>query len=467
MVKADSASELAPRETQEHRLARRVLIVSHSAVLYSGMAEVIRLIFSGLSERFGNEYDFEQVGLVHNSAVTTCAWPITPTAVISSLNGGSEFDRDDLYGQKTVPKVIERFKPDIVFCHNDPHAVEFLTRLRGKDNCPWKLVLYVNFDGVPVPAGYETLLDADLLVTLSDFSRCAYLKSLPINKRNDAHVDVLYCPADTTRFQPSDDHDSVRSANRPPWMAKNAFVLGWIGRNQWRKQTWIPYDLISRLRFGMYRFCARCGGVTCKKKSDKMPDQGRCGGCDWVDGKEMRDIVLWLHFPTGKERGPWHLEDLERTYGVLPGHDIYYTDGCSPTAHLTPEAMPALYQCFDTLLMLSGGEGFGLPAWEAMAAEVPVVYTDYSSSAEFLSKAQAGVGVSGILQPEPGTSILRMIPDVAECIAAIRRLYFGRDEARRLGRNGRTFVQGFTKHMLAEEWNRRFGAVLDSQGATR
>lgn len=449
-----------PTNVGEDRVLR-ILIVAHSAILYSGVAEVVRLIFAPLIRRYTNRYIVEQVGLLHLSAVTSPPWPITPTQIRRNSRGDVELDPHDLYGQLTVPRVIARFMPDIVFAHSDPQAVLFLARLRSEPACRWKLVLYVNFDGVPIPSGFEELLLADQLVTLSEFSRSAYLSSLGKDSAPSTTVDVLYCPSDTDRFMPAADPVAIRSENRPPWMPQSAFVIGWVGRNQWRKQTWIPFELISRLRFGRYRLCRRCGRVSIASVSNSLQAFPGCAKCDFVEATEMRNIFLWMHLPTGCEPGPWRLQELERTYGVVSGQDIHYTDGCSPTAHLAPDAMPVLYQCFDALLALSGGEGFGLPAWEAMATEVPVIYTNYSSHGEFLGRARAGVGVGGALQPEPSTGILRMIANLDECIAAVRRLCLDPEHAKILGRRGREFVGKYDKCTMAEEWHRRFGDVLE------
>ena len=147
---------------------------------------------------------------------------------------------------------------------------------------------------------------------------------------------------------------------------------------------------------------------------------------------------------------------MEYQFDLRPGRDIYYTEGCSGKAALSPEDMPVFYQIWDVLLYLSGGEGFGLPAWEAMCSGLPVVYTNYSSHAEFLGQAKAGLAVEGILQPEESSCIWRMIADVPQAIEAVRRLYFNRELRRSLGANGHSFVQGYTVDIQAEKWHHIF-----------
>jgi glycosyltransferase involved in cell wall biosynthesis len=97
-----------------------------------------------------------------------------------------------------------------------------------------------------------------------------------------------------------------------------------------------------------------------------------------------------------------------------------------------------------------------LPAWEAMCSGLPVVYTNYSSHAELLGQANAGLPVEGILQPEAQSGIWRMVADMPQAIEAVRKLYFNRDLGRQLGAKGRAFVQNYTPEIQAEKWHRMF-----------
>lgn len=142
------------------------------------------------------------------------------------------------------------------------------------------------------------------------------------------------------------------------------------------------------------------------------------------------------------------------------GRDIYYTEGMGEKAALAPADMPLLFQMWDVLLYLTGGEGFGLPAWEAMCAGLPVVYTDYSSHAEFLRHANGGLPVRGILQPEAKSCIWRMVADVGEALQAVRILYFDREIGKTLGANGRVFVQNYAPAIQAAKWHQMFQCLL-------
>jgi glycosyltransferase involved in cell wall biosynthesis len=93
----------------------------------------------------------------------------------------------------------------------------------------------------------------------------------------------------------------------------------------------------------------------------------------------------------------------------------------------------------------------------------PVIYTDYSSHAEFLGRAKAGLPVNGILQPEVKSCVWRMIADVPQALEAVRRLYFHRELASQLGSNGRAFVRDYTPAIQARKWHEMFQRVLQGR----
>lgn len=436
----------------------RILVVTHSAVLFTGMAEVARLIFGSLISTFPGKYSIHQVGLIHVSAVVELPWPITPTEARQLPDGKVVLVAEDLHGELTVKKVLNEFEPDIVFAHNDPQKVGFLLELRKASR--WKLVLYINFDGIPVPCEYAALARADRLITLSRFSRSAYLDMA--GNQNHPDIGVMYPPADITRFFPASTQEraELRANNFPEWLPTDAFVLGWIGRNQWRKQVWIIYAAIGLLRSGRYLTCTMCGNVLLE--AHQRRHRSPCQPCTFCPAEPLKQIFLWVHIPTGKEPGTWPLHDLEALYGAQPGRDVYYTEGCSARRHLPPADMPSLYRIWDALLLPSGSEGFGLPAWEAMSCGLPVVFSDYSSHAEFIRDADSGIAVSGILQPEAEQCILRLVPRVEDVVKAVRSLYYDKSLANRLGSNGRHFVEGFGLEIMARRWDDIFGGLMES-----
>lgn len=451
----------------------RILIVTDSAVLPSGLAETTRLIFSTLLDKYPEQYELHQVGLFHCYAVTQPRWPIYPTQAGKGPDGQLRFAPEDRYGQKTFFKIVAKVQPDIVFAFGEPQRVSYLCAPPNARR--HRLIVYTNLDGLPLPPGYASALrHADQILTKSEFARnvlATALPDLPAGK-----LGYLYAPADTQRFAPisSQACAELRKDLLPDWMPPEAFLLGWVGRNQWRKQVWLLYKVIHYLRTGAYLVCQRCGKVSLfdwdPSRQVHLEQPGEvlesCPGYDYQvcahchagevrKAAPMTDAYLWLHMAEEPEQD-WNPQWLEEQFGLLRGRDLHYTEGHALKAALAPMDMPALYNLWDCLLYLTGGEGFGLPAGEAMCSGLPVVYTNYSSHAEFLGRANGGLPVGGILQPERGTCIWRMVADVPQVIEAVRKLYFNRELGAALGRNGRAFVERFTPETQVECWHQIF-----------
>jgi len=455
----------------------KILIVADSPILPSGYAETTRLIFLNLLSKYPDQYEIHQLGLFQCYAVTTPQWPVYPTLTFKNKQGKLDFMPEDKYGQKTFFQVLARVKPDIVFAFNYPHM--FLYLCRPPKERRYRLVLYINFDGVPTTPDYGPPLDnADLVFTKSEFSMGVASRCLPALAREK--LGYRYSPADVKRFSPipAETRSQMRLDLFPSWMPKDAFVLGWIGRNQWRKQVWVLYKVLHYLRTGDYLLCQSCQRVslldwdpTRQADPDLAPlvresrlgnnyeNCSHCGSSAVERAKPLNDLFLWCHMAEENENA-WSPRFLEEQFGLRRDRDIYYTPDHGLKSALAPDDVPILYRIWDGFLYLSGGEGFGLPAWEAMCSALPVVYTNYSAHGEFLTRGKAGIPVGGILQPEEKSCIWRMVADVPQAIEAVRRLYFDRVFARELGANGRSFVEQYGVDTQAEAWHRTFQQVM-------
>lgn len=108
--------------------------------------------------------------------------------------------------------------------------------------------------------------------------------------------------------------------------------------------------------------------------------------------------------------------------------------------------MHGLYRQSDVLLSLHRSEGFGLVLAEAMLRGLPVIATDWSGNADFLTP-ETGVPVPYRLvpaeDPQHTYNFPRMTwaePDVDAAAQALRQLREDRERARRLGRNANAFA---------------------------
>src|SRR6266446_5572779 len=140
----------------------RILIVTDSPLLPTGLAETTRLIFCNLIRKYPEFYDLHQIGLFHCYAVTQPSWPIHPTKTMKDVDGKLLFAPEDKYAQRTFSRLLPRLQPDIVFGFGDPQRMPHLCLPRPKRN--YRLILYLNFDGMPLPQAYAPVLqNADLI----------------------------------------------------------------------------------------------------------------------------------------------------------------------------------------------------------------------------------------------------------------------------------------------------------------
>lgn len=360
-----------------------------------------------------------------------------------------------MIGHVSIPEAIQMFEPDLVFLFNDPQIL--LAQLKYIPST-LRTIVYATFDGLPVPPEYVLLSRVHKLVTMSHFSKRAYLEGTGASPES---ISVVYAPADVERFHPvtDDERSAMRLDLLPAWMPRdgNVFLCGWVGRNQWRKQLWIMFEVMKLLRYGEYLECDAC--FTARSLTSSGDFCRHCGASQSRKAQGIPNVYLWMHMPTGKEEGDWMLEDLETYYGIFPGRDLYYTLGCDRRTHIPCEQMPQLYQIWDCLLFLSGGEGFGVPAWEAACCGIPVVFSDYSSHAEFLSEGHAGLPVKGILQPEMRSSIMRYVSDVYMAVDSVRSLMKNRAASGALGLNGRRYAERFNLNAIVNQWHSIFQDV--------
>lgn len=463
----------------------KILIVAESPALPTGSAEMVRSIFEGLTKEHPEAYELTQICLADSFAVTYPKWPVHSITMAKEKNGDFQCVHARWPVEETLRNIVLGFRPDIIFALNDPAGLAPLSY--DVANRPYKLLLYLKINGLPIPLQSCPILNrADLIVTMSEWARRGLLTScpsIPVDK-----VEVMYSPADTARFVPllGSERQEARRALLPDWMPQDAFVIGWVGRPRWRKQVWLLYKVIHYLRTGKYLLCSDCGRVSLcdwdpltrchlnqgdavleSRPGYKFDVCAKCQSGNVHPADPLQDVFLWFHMPKDDPLSDWPISWLEHQYGVEENKDIYYTKGYGARAALAPDDVPTLYQLWDCLLYLSGAGSFGLPAWEAMCSALPVVYTDYSSHAEFLGAGKAGLAVDGVLQPEGKTGLWRSIADVSQAVAAVRRLYYDRDLGRELASNGHAFVQKYNQETQARKWHQIFRRLLQQTSSLR
>jgi len=117
---------------------------------------------------------------------------------------------------------------------------------------------------------------------------------------------------------------------------------------------------------------------------------------------------------------------------------------------LPSELMPALYRRANCFVLPTRGEGWNMPAIEAMATGLPVISTAWSGQMEFLQPAGAYLIEVEKLEPVPVQGIANDLvyggalwarPSASHLRRLMRYVFENREEAAKAGISSREFVQ--------------------------
>jgi len=128
-----------------------------------------------------------------------------------------------------------------------------------------------------------------------------------------------------------------------------------------------------------------------------------------------------------------------------------HTDVWSVINGLTPQEMAEMYNAFDVFLLMTGGEGFGVPLIEAQACNVPVIVTDFTAPQDLVG--------DGHLVPIKDKRWTLMssywgVPDIDKGVEALEKVY--QDWRKGKNKSGKArefalqfdFETVFIKHMM-------------------
>jgi glycosyltransferase involved in cell wall biosynthesis len=459
----------------------KILIVTDSAKIHTGLAETARLVFSRLLEKHPDQFDIHQHGWFNWNGPEDVSWPIYNTNLKTAANGRQELDPEDRYGQRTFEGVLDKVKPHIVWTNGDLWCFDHI--LNSPNRNLFRLIAYYTIDGAPywgnsIKPGKssewgEKLVKADRLVVLTEWGRDTLKKSCP--ELVDKDIDVIYHPIDVSRFEVRDREQKLEIRNKMynDNIPKDAFILGWVGRNQFRKQNYKMWEVMHYVTSGEYLACKDCEKITHKEYDhaarqtrevgtlmtyDKDYDYSYCWHCrseNISHGEPIDDIYLWLHM---NKKDPGYSTDLHGTMWNVEDKCIY-TEGLEQSKGLPPKVIADLISSWDCLLYLTGGEGFGIPAFEAMMSGVPVIYSNYSSHADFCQHGGMPVRINYI--SEMAFAIQRAIANTDDAISKVLWAYNNREDLVDLGAKGREFAMSKNLDSIVDAWHEMFIEMME------
>lgn len=433
----------------------KVLLATFSADTATSYGLVTRHLWTRL-QKMHPDWEILQHGWVHlpNEIVSSSPWPIESTATTTSEIGEVALLENDKYGRVTLPKIISKFRPDVLWTLSDPFMCDYMGQFRPLHNLA--LVKHCPIDGTPPPSYWrDAIKDCDLFVPITRFASKAVAPFV-----DGKVLPWIYHGVDLDVFQPKSQER--RKAGLPEAWRKD-FILGYVGNNQWRKMTWFIFPLTKYLSHGGYVRCHACNGITLPEWDpvdqvmDSVPSVCKHCGSSSLEEIGPRPVRLWMH-TFGREE--WNSAELMRQWGLKGRVGKTTMQG----RKIRTEDMPAVYNMFDVYLGFSGGEGFCIPIVEAMACGVPVVYNRYSGHGEVGDLGQGNpvneCAVSNVAYiSEPGNCINRAVPSLEEAVRAVLNLIDNpvlyRDVASRQLANVQTH---FSWDVIADQWS---NALLD------
>ena len=175
------------------------------------------------------------------------------------------------------------------------------------------------------------------------------------------------------------------------------------------------------------------------------------------DFSENKDTVLLIHAdsedPAGKAMGVM-IRDYIKDIGVA---DKVFFTGTAVEQGITEKGMGELYNIFDVFALCTSGEGWGIPTIEAMACEVPVVATDFTTTKEIVTRHKAGLAAK-VAETIIGTyNVQRAIADKKDFTEKLQMMYDDENMRKRFGKNGRKAVlDKYTWEKVTPQWIKMF-----------
>lgn len=455
----------------------KILTSTDSPALTSGLASTARNIFLPLIKRYPGKYEMHSLGFFHFNPTEPIPWPIYQTKINRTPNG-PQMDLEDKYGEKSFDEIAARIKPDIVFGYGD--YWHFAPTINSVYRNNYRLCLYYTIDGSPYYGHLEAdgsthwgagLSKADQIVSLSHFGKDVLYKSCPELK--DREIKVAYHPIDVNKYplltQEQKQENRERVTNKIIG-ARNNFICGFVGRNQFRKQNYKLWELAHYMVHGDYIECKECNRITSKewdfasrksKEKDDLTlydvgyDYSYCWHCrseNIVKGEPNPNFYLWCHSP---KNDPGYNMDLHQRMWDISPYCIY-----TPVEgqRLSREHLTRIMCCFDAMYYPSGGEGFANPISEILSLGIPIVYSNYSAHAE--NAKHGGLPVRVTYIPELFHGIQRATVDNNHAIEQMLKLVRDKEFRIKLGLEGRDYISQFSLDTMAEVWDGIFSSMM-------
>lgn len=292
----------------------------------------------------------------------------------------------DIYGVSRLPLLIERQAPDVVVLLADPwNLPAYLESIDGFESERMKQGLFFQrpkiVGWVAVDAKNqkgEQVQNLDRVITWTRFA-AEELKS----GGYDGEPSIVPLGVDPEAFRPM-DKAAARQAVLGDAVPPDGFVVGVVGRDQPRKRMDLTLEYFA----------------------------------EWIKLHQVEDAYLLLHVsPTGE--ASCDLRSLVRYHGL--GGRVILSEPHVGRGH-TEQGLLNTYNAMDVYMTTTQGEGFGLPALEAMACGVPCIVPRWSALSDWPGDAAVQVPCSSTALNSPMNQEPYTIGGIADRKAFVQEL---------------------------------------------
>ncbi len=402
-----------------------ILLVSDSPSLDTGFGRVAREI--GTTLVASGQYNVACIGCYAKANDHVIPFQVFPVYIGSGKPGE--------HGEHIYDEVVTKFKPDLVITIGEVWSVAYIANRARKH----KLIAYLPIDGHPVnPRWHGTLAKFDQVILFGPFG----IKGVQAMD-STLPLDAIPHGVDLEIFTPASDEERV-TCKKMLTHGKFDFVVGCVARNTTRKRL----DRLVKA-FGSFVLpwttCRACGLVTHRIEGTEIAACGNCHSDQLDHGKGKPDAYLYLHC-IARDRMGFDLTVIANQHGLSGrvGMPVSMEEGIG----CSDGVLANVYKGMDVFCLPTGGEGFGLPILEAMAAGLPCLVTNYSGHVDFAGGAAELIDVSEFVTMRHSNG-MHALSDIIDTVRKLDRFYMEMDEFRRkwgpayAGDIGAENVEGF------------------------
>ena len=240
-----------------------------------------------------------------------------------------------LYGQDSIAEHCVNWGADVLISLTDVWAMNPET---FKDHVKWIPWYPVDHDPMPHPVK-EKLSHATKRIAMSEYGR---------EQTQEAGLDAICIPhgIDTTLYKPKDKTEARKTLGLP----NDSFIVGTVAMNKGNPSRKNIVELLTAFR-----------------------DFNRL----------YKDSVYVLHTNlTGPADDSINIPDLVNFLGLEMGKNVYACNQYYNSIGIPDGYMADFYNALDVHMLVSMGEGFGIPIIESQACGCPVIVGDWTAMSE-------------------------------------------------------------------------------------